>query len=213
MSTPDFIGVYDNALTSEECDELISFFESSEKRPGGYAGKNGYNVDHEHKKNIEVVDPKISTTPIIEKPLNECIRKYVKKYLSLERIFPCNIVDPYTFQKLQYYGDGYKMWHTEHVPFSPANMRVLVWMFYLNDSKSGTEFMHFPTIKGKKGRCILWPSSFTHMHRAEPNKGLKYIMSGWISYVNPDSYEKLEKKMGCSSGPKIIDSSIHMSNQ
>ena len=51
MSTPDFIGVYDNALTSEECDELISFFESSEKRPGGYAGKNGYNVDHEHKKN------------------------------------------------------------------------------------------------------------------------------------------------------------------
>jgi len=47
------------------------------------------------------------------------------------------------------------------------------------------------------------------MHRAEPNKGLKYIMSGWISYVNPDSYEKLEER-GCVSGPKIIDSSVQM---
>ena len=117
------------------------------------------------------------------------------------------------FQKFQYYGDGYKMWHTEHIPDEPMNKRVLVWMFYLNNAKSGTQFIHYPTVQAKKGRLIIWPSAFTHTHRSEPNKGLKYIMSGWISYVNPDSYEKLEKKMGCSSGPKIIDSSIHMSNQ
>ena len=55
-------------------------------------------------------------------------------------------------------------------------------MFYLNDA-SGTEFMHFPTVDAIMGRCIIWPSAFTHMHRSAPNKGLKYIMSGWFSFI------------------------------
>ena len=56
-------------------------------------------------------------------------------------------------------------------------------MFYLTDAKSGTEFMHYPTMSAKKGRCIIWPASFTHVHRSAPNKGVKYIISGWISYA------------------------------
>ena len=195
MSTPDFIGVYDNALTLEECDELISFFESSPKMQGG-VGKvgEGFQIDPKIKSNIELKGIGVSETPIISERILKYVSKYVEEYQSLTHIYPCDLVEEYTFQKLQYYGDGYKIWHTEHAPFSPDNRRVLVWMFYLNDTKSGTEFMHFPTIKGRKGRCIIWPSSFTHMHKSEPNKGLKYIMSGWISYTDPDLYKELEER-------------------
>ena len=178
----DFIGVYDDALSSEECNKLISFFEYSPKKQGVVWNGEKLGVDGRIKKNIELCDSKISTTPIISQPLETCLRKYVEKYQSLSHIHPWNIVDDYTFQKLEEVGDGYKQWHTEHAP-GFSSKRVLAWMFYLNNAESGTEFMHYPTVRAKIGRCIIWPSAFTHLHRSAPNKGLKYIMSGWASFL------------------------------
>ena len=43
MNSPDFIGVYDNVLSLQECDKLISFFESSPKKEGGF-----YAVSYTH---------------------------------------------------------------------------------------------------------------------------------------------------------------------
>ena len=182
MNTPDFIGVYDNALSSKECNELISFFESDSKKVKGVTW-NGKKLitDERVKKNIELKDAKVSTTPIIAKRLEECVIEYCEEYPSLRHIQPWNLIDDYTFQKLEEVNDGYKIWHTEHGA-GHHSRRVLAWMFYLNDA-SGTEFMHFPTVDAKMGRCIIWPSAFTHLHRSAPNKGLKYIMSGWLSFL------------------------------
>ena len=71
------------------------------------------------------------------------------------------------------------MWHCEHGA-SNSN-RILAWMFYLNDAKSGTEFMNYPTVQAKRGRCVIWPAFWTHVHKGAPNKGLKYIATWWIS--------------------------------
>ena len=60
--------------------------------------------------------------------------------------------------------------------------RVFVWGFYLNNAP-GTEFMFYPNVSGKEGRCVIFPASFNYMHRSCPNKGIKYIVTGWISYV------------------------------
>ena len=60
----------------------------------------------------------------------------------------------------------------------------MAWMFYLNNAKSGTEFRNYPTVGAKMGRCAIWPSGWTHVHRGgTPNKGLKYIVTGCISYL------------------------------
>ena len=61
-----------------------------------------------------------------------------------------------------------------------------MWMFYLNNAQSGTDFMNFSTVKAKRGRCVIWPAFWTHYHRSTLNKGLKYITSGWMSF----DYEK-----------------------
>ena len=97
-------------------------------------------------------------------------------------IFPGKFDDAFAFQKYETEEDGFKSWHTE-AGGSDTSTRILAWMIYLNNAKSGTEFMHFPTIRAKTGRCIIWPAGFTHVHRSEPNKGLKYVISGWISYI------------------------------
>ena len=184
MSTPDFIGIYDNALSLEECDKLITFFESSEKVRGVvFDSVHKQKIsDHNTKKNIELYKALVSTTPkCMVRSLEKCLKKYIEEYPSVNNIPRWTLIDGYTFQKLQYYDDGYKQWHTEHSTGEQAN-RILAWMFYLNDA-SGTEFMHFPTVDAIMGRCIIWPSAFTHMHRSAPNKGLKYIMSGWFSFL------------------------------
>tara|TARA_R100001015_G_scaffold15778_1_gene7705 strand:+ start:19 stop:570 length:552 start_codon:yes stop_codon:yes gene_type:complete len=183
MSAPDFIGVYDNALSSDECDELISFFHRSEKTEGLIEYFDEVKVDQEIKKNIELKESFITKTPIVYKVLCKCINEYNKEYSSLNEICKWNLRDAYTFQMFKDDDDGYKLWHCEHGISDVSSKRILAWMFYLNDAKSGTEFMHFPTVQAKKGRCIIWPSAFTHLHKSAPNKGLKYIMSGWISYI------------------------------
>ena len=182
-SSPSFIGIYDNALSAEQCDELISFFKRSTKRDGGFYSKDGYKVDYSIKRNIEIKDAILSETPeIAPKAICNCIGKYREEYPSLEHLFEWRLRNDYTFQMLEGKDDGYKVWHTEHCP-GELSTRILAWMIYLNDAESGTEFMHFPTVEAKQGRCIIWPSAFTHLHRSKPNKSLKYIMSGWISYV------------------------------
>ena len=59
-------------------------------------------------------------------------------------------------------------------------------MFYFNNAKSGTEFLFQRNIKPKKGRLIIWPAAFTHTHRAQKNKGLKYFATGWVNFSIPD---------------------------
>jgi len=184
MSNPDFIGIYDNALSSEECDELIAFFESSAKTKGMVFDSvlKRTIVNDSIKSNVELNDALVSRTPkCMVRSLEECVKKYVEEYKSLNEISSWGLIDTYTFQKLENEGDGYKQWHTEHCPGKLSN-RILAWMFYLNDA-SGTEFIHYPTVDAVKGRCIIWPSAFTHTHRSTPNKGLKYIMSGWFSFL------------------------------
>ena len=106
---------------------------------------------------------------------------YKKKYSSLEYLSPWRVFPDYNFQKYQTEDDGAKTWHTEHGG-GLCSTRILAWMIYLNNAKSGTEFMHFPTMQAKAGRCIIWPAGWTHLHKGVPNKGLKYIVTGWVSY-------------------------------
>ena len=88
-------------------------------------------------------------------------------------------------QNIQKYieGGGYHQYHQEHGP--RHSLRMLVWMLYLNDSKCGTEFPQWNKIvKAKQGRLVIWPAFWTHVHRGvTPNKGTKYIATGWFNYV------------------------------
>ena len=59
-------------------------------------------------------------------------------------------------------------------------------MIYLNDVEKGggTSFKYLDhTEKAEKGKCILWPADFTHLHKGEiAPEETKYIMTGWYQY-------------------------------
>jgi len=186
VSNSDYIEKYDNALSESECNLLTSLYEKSEKISSGYIHFDGVKQLAPHiKKGEELKNMKFSNgdgiSNIVLPKLKSCIAKYNAKYRGLDLISHWKYNDGYTFKKFELADDGYKEWHTEHGP-GDLSTRILVWTFYLNNAKSGTDFLHYPTVKAKKGRCIIWPASWTHIHKSSPNKGTKYIISGWISH-------------------------------
>ena len=187
-SNPSYIGIYDDVLPSHECERLISLFEKSPHAEGKCYAEGTAKVNHDYKKCIELFDGKFSKgdviTNIFSPYLREGIIKYKKEYpvRDIDTMGSWKCDDVYTFKKYENDDDGFKIWHTEQGPTTPS--RILAWQFYLNNAESGTEFMHYPTIRAIMGRLIIWPAAWTHFHRSEPNKGLKYIISGWHYYSN-----------------------------
>jgi len=178
----DYIEEYNNTLSKTECNRIISYFESQPQILG--ITYRGYDVNK--KKCLQLLDTKFSdntaVSNILFSKLWNCLKKYNEKYQELSLAYWWKVQDEYTIQKYSKEDDGFKIWHCEHGTGS-ASSRILAWMFYLNSAKSGTEFFRYPTIKPKMGKCVIWPSSWTHMHKGvTPNDGLKYIVTGWVSY-------------------------------
>ena len=183
------IGIYDNALKQKDCEILIDQFEKSTTIIDGGIFMDGEFVkEHSHKKCKEIKDTHLEDksiiSNIIDVRIKQSMEKYKKQFPSVDK-YLCDwkIDDGYNFQKYEAEDDGYKKWHCEQSG-GPASHRLLAWMFYVNDAKCGTEFMDYGIVKAKRGRCVIWPAGWTHVHRGViPNKGLKYIVTGWCSYL------------------------------
>ena len=191
---PDFIEIYDNALSKKECKFLIDYFEQSNEV---VQGRTTSGIYPEAKKCVELgfdFHNANKIENIIRLKLQSCLKKYVKKHHyfresntplgALDVIPAWNICRDFNIQKFDGEDDGFKLWHCEHGQVEESSRRILAWMFYLNNAKSGTEFGYYPTINPREGRCVIWPASWTHVHKGViPNKGIKYIVTGWVNFL------------------------------
>ena len=181
---PDFIEIYDHALSKKECEILINQFEKSDDQSAGTTS-DGYKPEEKKcaQLSVNLNDQSVIST-VVKPHLVSHIERYNEKYRDyLYYTSTWNFYREALLQKYDGKEDGYKVWHCEHNSEKSCSKRIMAWMFYLNDAKCGTEFYDRPTIKAKRGRCVIWPAFWTHMHRGvTPNIGLKYIITGWFSY-------------------------------
>ena len=183
-TNPSFIGIYDEAISQEGCDRLISLFEKSVTVPGECYVNGTVAIHEDIKKCKELPRCRFSKGDTISNHIKEFLRDPVEKYrvqypqLDFTWMDSWICEDSYAFKKFETEEDGFKVWHTEQG--KGCSNRILAWTFYLNDATSGTEFMHYPTVRAKMGRCVIWPAGWTHFHRSQLNKGVKYIVSGWF---------------------------------
>ena len=81
--------------------------------------------------------------------------------------------------------EGYHVWHIEHGKGYGNEPRAFVFTIYLNDVEEGgeTEFLYQrERVKPKRNTALLWPGSWTHIHRGNPPlKNDKYILTGWFT--------------------------------
>ena len=183
----NFISIYDNALSEEECKEIIEEFENNKVlqvagtvNDGEIKPQTKLSTDMHH--NIE--DNSL-VTKYISKSLEIHIKKYIKEYPDVNKT--CRWSCHYNFNVQKYNPkEGYFKPHCEVTDTISAH-RVLVWMFYLNTLKDGGTL--FPSYKiginAIKGRLVIWPAYWTHIHQGQISESeIKYIVTGWHTFVD-----------------------------
>ena len=169
----DFIGVWDNVILDDFNNLIIKTLdESTHIVPRSNTSVKDTQLD------IAAFNPTISNH--IMCAVRSCCEQYFDWYPFLKNF--TFISTTCLLQKTDP-TEGYHDWHSESNNIACAN-RTLVWSVYFNDlDDSGeTEFLYQKKkIKPKAGRVLIFPGSFTHLHRGNPPYKSKYIATGWLA--------------------------------
>ena len=99
-------------------------------------------------------------------------------------IIGAGIAGLYTGYKLQRYeAGGFYDWHHDW-QMSGGATRIFTFMWYLNTIKEEdegyTEFADGTRLQPERGTLVMFPATWTFLHRGFPPKVRKYICNGWI---------------------------------
>ena len=188
VSINNFIGVYDNYITKEECNKAIEIFKNENKLNNTFSRLNSEQASISQKKdqqffangkNIDIWWDELKSMMV---NFDLALKHYIKN----TGIGDFHTELHYTTLKIQKTlpTEGYHVWHIEHVLGYYNEPRSLAYSIYLNDVENGgeTEFLHFSKrVKPKTGRIVIWPAGFPYVHRGNsPLSGEKYILTSWM---------------------------------
>jgi hypothetical protein len=161
----------DNVITDEECDALISQYNINLKKDltNGHWGYEYADIYSEDK--------------ILNKIVERSFSEYKKKFPAKDRTTYRWSILPWRFKRFAP-GDSFNIWHSEHTKTHPN--RILACIFYLSNHNCGTEFMEpNETVLSKKGRILMFPTFWTHIHRGQvcPDNKERFIMSAYVEFV------------------------------
>ena len=172
----DFIGVWDDVILDDFNNYVIKMLdESTQIVPRSNTSVKDAQLD------IAAFNPLISNH--IMTGVRACLEIYLEWFPFLKNF---NYHSTTCLLQKTIPTEGYHDWHSESNNIACAH-RTLVWSVYFNDVEEGgeTEFLYQKQkIKPKAGRVIIFPGSFTHLHRGNPPYSTKYIATGWLASNN-----------------------------
>ena len=190
INLDNFIGVYDNYITKENCNEAIKLYEEQDK-----FNKTINRITFEQasvlKKQDQQYFANASNIDIWWQKLEPMMINFDLAWNHyIENVGAKEAYDggPFYFTGLKIQKtlptQGYHIWHVEYGKSFDQQSRAFVFSIYLNDVKEGgeTEFLHFSKrVKPKTGRIVIWPAGFPYLHRGNPPlSGEKYILTSWM---------------------------------
>tara|TARA_R110000744_G_scaffold69219_1_gene140551 strand:+ start:521 stop:1129 length:609 start_codon:yes stop_codon:yes gene_type:complete len=190
VSIDNFIGVYDNYITPEECNKAIKLYEDQNKfnntvnRIGGEQASILQKQDQQFFATNSNLDVWWESLKSMVLNFNIAWNHYDKNTGARDAY--SGVPFHYTSLKIQKTlpTEGYHVWHLEHGKGFENEPRAFVFSIYLNDVEDGgeTEFLHFSKrVKPKTGRIVIWPAAFPYLHRGNPPlSGEKYILTSWM---------------------------------
>ena len=190
VNISNFIGVYDNYITEQECNKAIKLYEEQNKF------NNTVNrIGGEKASILQKQDQQFFAAPFNLNLWWESLKPMMFNFDIAWNHYDKNIGarDAYSGVAFHYTGlkiqktlptEGYHVWHLEHGKGFENEPRAFVFSIYLNDVEDGgeTEFLHFSKrVKPKTGRIVIWPAAFPYLHRGNPPlSGEKYILTSWM---------------------------------
>ncbi len=184
----DFIASYDDALSPDECSQIIGSFETaySEDPKQFIRGEHQFHNGNVGRSDLSIaaVNCSIEVAQSVNNAVHACLLKYCDEFFVLKGLQATS--KDAKLQRTDPRG-GYHVWHCEQDCLNHAS-RLLAWMIYLNDIPAGegeTEFLwQGLRIKPKAGTCIFWPAAYTHTHRGNPvYTHPKYVATGWYTFM------------------------------
>ena len=190
VNITNFIGVYDNYITKEECNNAIELFENEDK-----FNRTLNRISSEKTSILQKQDQQYFATGHTIDVWWEDLKPIIFNYDIAWNHYAKNVgaQEAYgitgfklTEMKIQKTlpTEGYHVWHLEHSSRRFDSKRAFVYSVYLNDVEEGgeTEFLHFSKrVKPKAGRIVIWPAAFPYLHRGNPPlSGEKYILTSWM---------------------------------
>ena len=177
------------------CDGMIACFEDCRARNLVHRGRLGSrrvdpNLKNSYDLTLANVPPEIqgSYAGVFDAyfdALGSFLDDYMQQFPHLRtHTRPCHIHEAPNIQHYPPNG-GFFEEHFENGGPEVAN-RILTFQSFLNDISEGggTRFVYQDHVcQPNKGRTILWPAGFTHVHcGVVAPKEEKYIITGWWSY-------------------------------
>ena len=168
----DFIGIYDSVMPPNICQRYIDL-----SRTASFVSRNDeYRTD---KQLLLDSDFSLPVDELYKHTLVPVLQDYVREFPYLNQF---NFVSSAAILQItDPPAGGYHSWHGENMAWVSKD-RILAWMLYLNDVPEGgeTEFLYQgKRVQPRAGRVVVWPASFTHLHRGNPPQTKKYIITGW----------------------------------
>lgn len=186
-----------NTLPNVLCDYIIKEYENDDTKEPGCIGYERI-VKTSLKKSMDLPLKHGTRWDAIHLTLREIVLKSLQKYLKhlndnvLQSIGGMgNILDPMlgnqtimTNMQVQKYevGDYFK-WHID--VGKNTHQRILAFIIYLNTMEDGcggeTEFIDGTIIRPEIGKLIIFPTTWTNIHRCVEIKSCsKYILTGFV---------------------------------
>jgi len=180
---PNFIKVYNDVISPELSQQLISMFEESENQHEDI-------VLEGHRSFKQVTLQNHPEWKPFTEQLSERFFMYIEQYMK-----DCNITDkmfPEQFAFEQFRMKRYLPNDIDefdnHVDVGNIDSakRFLVFFLYLNDNEGGqTEFpQHDISVQPVTGKMVMFPPMWTHLHAGrKPINTPKYIIGSYLHYV------------------------------
>jgi Rps23 Pro-64 3,4-dihydroxylase Tpa1-like proline 4-hydroxylase len=182
-----FIYVVDDAISSEDCQALVTRFESCSDQH--YAGRIGESrlLAEELKKSTDLHISGREDWADFDALFRDSMRMAIKSLSALHPFFSANRFKDLGYNLQRTREGEYYHWHLDAGP-GELSQRVLVALWYLNDVSGpggATEFFHQNlSIQPKAGRLVLFPPFWTHLHQnSRLENGVKYISTTWLCYA------------------------------
>jgi len=189
VNITNFIGVYDNYITPEECNKAIKLYEDQNKFNNtiNRIGFEKASILHKQDQQFFAAPNNIDVWWESLKPMMVNFDIAWNHYVQNTGASDAYGV-PFHFTDLKIQKtlptEGYHVWHIEHGKGYKNECRAFVFSIYLNDVEEGgeTEFLHFSKrVKPKTGRIVIWPAAFPYVHRGNPPlSNEKYILTSWM---------------------------------
>ena len=185
----NFIGIYDNYITPQECNKAIKLYEDQNKfnQTVNRIASEQTSILRKQDQQFFMAARNIDVWWEELKPMMlnfEMAWKHYAKNVGADDAYG----EPFNFTSLKIQKtlptEGYHVWHLEHGKGFEYESRAFVFTIYLNKVEDGgeTEFLHFSKrVKPETGRIVIWPAGFPYVHRGNPPlSGEKYILTSWL---------------------------------